>query len=129
MNEITLQLTLNKDEHDTNTEIAKLSRQLRSELLKLNIENVDYRRKENLVDGTKAGEIISWETLIITLAASGGIISTLINFILGWVKRNEGRGVTLELNGNKLEVTGLSASEQKELIETWLKRNSGVLLK
>ena len=129
MNEITLHLTLSKDEYDTNIEIAKLSQQLRSELLKLNIENVDYHRKENLVNGTKAGDIISWETLIITLAASGSVISTLINFILGWVKRNEGRGVTLELNGNKLEVTGLSANEQKELVEIWLKRNSGVLLK
>jgi len=129
MDDITLQVTLNKDEHETDSDIAKLSQQLRSELLKLNIENVDYQRKENLVNGTKAGDIISWETLIITLAASGGVISTLINFILGWVKRNEGRGVTLELNGNKLEVTGLSANEQKELIETWLKRNGGILLK
>lgn len=129
MDEIMLQMTLTGDKYDSNDDITKLSQQLRKDLLSLNIKNVDYLRKENLANGTKTGAIISWETLIITLAASGGVITTLVNFILGWVKRNEGRSVILELNGNKLEVSGLSASEQQELIETWLKRNSGILLK
>lgn len=129
MDNITLQLTLKKDELDSNNEIAKLSQQLISEIKNLNIESVDHARKDDLINGTKAGDVISWETLIITLAASGGVISTFINFLLGWLKRNEGRTVLLELNGNKLEVTGLSPSEQKELIETWLKRNGGILLK
>ena len=129
MDDIKLQVTVNKVENDTNTEIAKLSKQLRIELLKLNVKDVDYLREENSAEGAKTGNVISWEILVITLAASGGVITTFINFILGWVKRNEGRTVTLELNGNKLEVTGLSISEQKELIDVWLKRNGGVLLK
>jgi len=129
MDDFILHITLNRDEHDNNSNIAKLSQQLRNDLLKLNVKDVDYLLKENSMNGTKAGDIISWETLIVTLAASGGVITTLVNFIIGWLKRNEGRSVVLELNGNKLEVSGLSASEQKELIETWLKRNSGILLK
>lgn len=129
MDNITLHMTLTKDEYDTNSDIAKLSQQLIGELVKLNIESVDFVRKESLEDGTKAGDVISWETLIITLAASGGVISTFINFILGWAKRNEGRTVVLELNGNKLEVAGLSSNEQKELVETWFKRNGGLLIK
>jgi len=129
MDEISLHLMLRKDEYDSDSDLAKLSQQLMSELQNLKIKKIDHLRKENLINGTKAGDVISWETLIITLAASGGVISTLINFILGWIKRNEGRTVILELNGNKLEVTGLSSDEQKELIETWLKRNTGILLK
>lgn len=129
MDNITLHMTLKKDEYDTNSDIAKLSQQLIGELVKLNIESVDFVRKESLEDGTKAGDVISWETLIITLAASGGVISTFINFILGWAKRNEGRTVVLELNGDKLEVTGLSSNEQKELVETWFKRSGGLLVK
>ncbi len=129
MDNIILHMTLVKDEYDSNSDIALLSQQMRDNLLKLPVKDVDYLRKENLSNGTKAGDIISWETLIVTLAASGGVITALINFILGWVKRNESRSVILEIDGNKLEVSGLSASEQKDLIETWLKRNSGILLK
>ncbi|MBT3323253.1 MAG: hypothetical protein HN392_13295 [Anaerolineae bacterium] len=129
MENIKLSLTLGRNQHDTSDEIAKLSQQLMNEILKLNIENADYLREEKTKKGSKAGDVISWETLLITLAASGGVISTFINFILGWSTRNEGRSVVLELNGDKLEVTGLSASEQKKLIETWLKRSGGILLK
>ena len=120
----TLLITINKDKDDTSDDIAQLSQQLRNELLGFKVESIEHQRNQNMAQGTKAVETISWETLIVTLAASGGIITTIINFILAWVKRNEGRSVTLELNGNKLEVTGLSSNEQKVLIETWLKRTS-----
>ena len=129
MDDIKLQVTIVKKDCDTNGDIAKLSQQLRKDLLMLDVKNVDYLCREKSVEGTKTGDIISWETLIITLATSGGVISTFINFILGWIKRNNGRTVRLELNGNKLEVTGLSTDEQKRLIEIWLKRNGGILIK
>ena len=129
MDKITFQIVLSKDEDDAEYDFAKLSQQFRDELLKLKVENVDYQFKDGDIKGAKTGNVISWETLLITLATSGGVISTFVNFLLGWIKRNEGRSVTLELNGNKLEVTGLSQSEQKELIEVWLKRNGGILLK
>jgi hypothetical protein len=54
------------------------------------------------------------------LAASGGALTTIINLIQS--KLTKDRSVTLEIDGDKLEVTGISSEDQKRLIDDWLKR-------
>jgi hypothetical protein len=36
--------------------------------------------------------------------------------------------VTLEIDGDKLEVTGLSSEEQQRLINAWLSRHGGIVI-
>ena len=71
---------------------------------------------------TKAGDVIEWGKLLLTLV-SGGAITALFGTLQAWLTRDDRRCVTLEINGDKLQVTGISSAEQKQLIDAWLNRH------
>ncbi len=106
-------------------ELAELTRQLREDLLHLDVETVDLAHAGEAPTGTKAVDPVTAGTLLVTLAASGGVLTTLINALQSWLTRHERRGVTLEIGGDKLDVTGISSEEQQRLIDAWLSRHRG----
>lgn len=125
MSRNTTQLTVTLDaEPDTDAEdLERLTRQLRNELSELDVQ-------ANFVTGgpapanTKAGDVIEWGTLLLTLAASGGVITTLINAIQTWLtNRNQPATVTVEMGGDKLQITGNPSAEQQRIIEAFLQRH------
>jgi hypothetical protein len=130
MSDQTTQLTLNLDAGpDTDTEeLAELTQQLRGELLELNVEAVDLARAGEAPERAKAGDPVTWGALLVALTASGGVLITLINTLQSWLTRHERRSVTLEIDGDKLEVTGISSEEQQRLINTWLSRHGGIVI-
>jgi hypothetical protein len=108
---------------DTDTEdLERLTRQLREELSDLDVQ-ADLMTGGSAPANAMAGDIIEWGTLLVTLAASGGVITTLINVLQAWLTRHDRRCVTLEINGDKLQVTGISSAEQQQLIDAWLNRH------
>ena len=74
----------------------------------------------------KAGDPITWGTLLLTLAASGGVLTTLINALQSWLTRHDRHKLSLEIGSDKLEVTGISSEEQRRVIEAWLSRHKEV---
>lgn len=97
--------------------------QLREELLELDIEQVDFVSAEEAPPLSKGDPAFTWGTLLLTLAASGGVLTTLINLLNMWLTRHDRRRIVLEMNGDKLEITGVSSDEQQRLIDIWLIRN------
>jgi hypothetical protein len=126
----TTQLMLNiKAGPETNEEeLAELTRQLREELLELDVETVDLVRTGEAPARAKAGDPVTWGALLVALVASGGVLTTLINTLQSWLARHERRSVTLEIGGDKLEVTGISSEEQQRLINAWLSRHGGIVI-
>lgn len=75
-------------------------------------------------DGTRAGgDIPAWGSLLVTLASSSGVLPAIIGNVKSWLKPDENRTVTLEIDGDKLQVTGISSEQQRELIDAWLSRH------
>ncbi len=110
-------------------ELAELTRQLREELLELDVEAVDLVHAGELPEKAKGGgDPVAWGALLVALAASGGVLTTLINTLQAWLTRSERRSVILEIGGDKLEVTGVSSEEQQRLINTWLSRHGGIVI-
>lgn len=105
-------------------EIEELARQLRRELLELDTESVEHAAQGKTPESAKAADAFAWGTLALTLAASGGVISALINTVQSWLARSEARSVSLEINGDKLEIKGISSEDQNRLIRAWLARHS-----
>jgi hypothetical protein len=66
--------------------------------------------------------------LLLTFAASGGVLTTLINVLQSWLSRHERRSMTLKIGDDELEVTGISSEQQQQLINDWLSRNKGLVL-
>ncbi|MHC4616927.1 MAG: effector-associated constant component EACC1 [Planctomycetota bacterium] len=123
-----LMLHVNVEPEDGAEELAELGRQLRTDLLELDVENVDFVRADETPEGTKTGTPIDWTTLLLTVAASGGVLTTLINVLQAWLTRQDRKSLSLEIDGDKLTVTGISSKEQKRLIDAWLSRHRGFVI-
>jgi hypothetical protein len=102
----------------------ELCRQLQSDLRELDAEVSRVSEATAAPSGSKGIGPADVSTLLVTLAASGGVFTTLINAVQSWSARHGDHGVTLEMDGDKLSVTGISASDQQRIIDQWLNRHS-----
>ncbi len=126
MPEKTKQVILNIDagQEDDPEEIERFTQQLREELTELDVEAVDLVRAGETPAKAKVGDPITWGTLLLTLAVSGGVITTVINVLQSWLTRQERRSISLEIDGDKLEIKGISSKEQQRLINEWRSRHA-----
>jgi hypothetical protein len=99
-------------------ELARLSRQLRDELLELDVERVDYRRGP-APDGAKSGAAVSLGTLVIALSDSA-VLAAAVGVLRAWVRRGSGRKVTVRLGEDKLEIKGTLDEREAGLIAKFL---------
>lgn len=110
---------------EENEELEQSTQQLREELLDLNIDSVATVKSGPTPQGSKAGEeMITWGSLLVSLAASGGVLPSLIGTVQSWLSRRENQKISMQIDGDKLEVTGVSSEEQRRLIDIWVRRHS-----
>ncbi|MBV8541567.1 MAG: hypothetical protein JO063_08075 [Pseudonocardiales bacterium] len=105
-------------------ELDELAVQLREQLLELDIERADRASAGQAPPGARAGETLLAGALTVVLAQSSGLLTALVETVRSWVCRDSGRSVKLEIDGDVLEVTGISRADQRELIETWVDRHT-----
>lgn len=61
--------------------------------------------------------------LIVGLS-SGGMLAKLVSALQSWALRQHRHSISLELDGDKIEIHGPSSSEQAQLISAWLSRHT-----
>jgi hypothetical protein len=123
---IKIESTLEEDE-DTE-ELERIAHNLRDDLNELDVvEKVELVKNEGdkrePPKGSKAGgDMVTLGSMLVTLGASAAstIIPNLANTLQSWVTRNETHKISLEIGGDKLELTGVSDKEQQRLIDTWI---------
>jgi membrane-associated two-gene conflict system component 1 (EACC1) len=121
-------IRINPGSDNDEEELARTTQQLREELSDLNIDSVDTVKTGPAPEGSKAGEeMITWGSLLVSLAASGGVLPSLIGTVQSWLSRRENQKISMEIDGDKLEVTGVSSEEQRRLIDIWVGRHSNKL--
>jgi hypothetical protein len=104
-------------------ELSMAAEQLREELLDLDVDDVTLVRRGVSPEGTKAGDVMAWGELVTTLAASGGVVTSLIGVIQAWISRNRTiRTAVIEVDGDRLELSGVSTETQQQLLEAWKNR-------
>jgi len=107
------------DEED----LAVLTQRLCNELSELDLDSVKIASAGEVPAGAKAGDPFTWGQLLLTLAASGGVLTTLINVLQSWVCRQERCRLTMEIGEDKLEIQGISSQEEQRLIEAWIRHH------
>lgn len=122
-NNIQLIVTLDATPDTDAEDLERLTRQLRDELSELDVQ-ADLMTSGSAPANTKAGDVIEWGTLLLTLAASGGVITALINAIQAWLtNRNQPATITIEIGGDKLQITGNPSPEQQQLVKAFWQRH------
>jgi hypothetical protein len=73
--------------------------------------------------GAKAGDPASVNSLLVVLVASGGIVTSLVGLLQGWLQRSSARTVVVEIDGDRLELVGATSVERQRLMNVWLSRH------
>jgi hypothetical protein len=114
------------DDNNDQEELERITHNLQDDLDELDeIEKVDIVRKEGeqAPEGSKAGgDIVTLGSLLLTLGTSAAstAVPNLVNALQSWLSRNDKRKISLEIGGDKMEVTGISDKEQQRLVDAWI---------
>lgn len=72
--------------------------------------------------GTRGVAGMSVTDLVLSGAFSAGTLGALTRVLTEWIRRCGARRVILEQGGDRLELDGLARSDQRELINAWIRR-------
>jgi hypothetical protein len=118
----TLQLDVVAPDADPE-ELAELSARLRRELLQLDVASVEQPRSDAPA-GAKGADAAQIGTMLVTLAEAGVSLATLVTAVRSWLGGSPDRKVRLELDGDAIELTGVTSDERQRLLDAWLERHA-----
>jgi hypothetical protein len=106
-------------------ELAELTRRLRGQLLELDVDAVQPATGGEAPAGSKGVELLAIGGLVIQFAMKSEVLKSVVDATTAWLGRQQGRSVKLTLDGDTLEVTGVSSDEQRRLVDLWVARHAG----
>jgi hypothetical protein len=101
-------------------ELAEATRQLRNMLLGQQVEYVRFETVENAPLLGKSADLPALGVLLVAMAPAvfGAVTAT----VKTWSERQTGRSAKVTLDGNSLELTGISEKQTQQIIEEfWLR--------
>lgn len=111
-------------DHDAE-EVFELAQGLRGELLELDVDAVGLANDGEAPDGAKSPELLAIGGLAIRFALSLSVLKSVVDTTVAWLGRQRARSVKLTLDGDTLELTGVSSDQQSRLVEQWIARHAG----
>jgi uncharacterized protein YjiS (DUF1127 family) len=110
---------------DTDTEeLAQLAGRLGTEFLDLDVDAARQPVRGEAPEDAKGAGLLAAGELVVGLVASPEVLTSIIDTVRSWLRRNRARSVKLTLDGDALEVTGVSSAEQERLIDLWVTRHA-----
>lgn len=116
---------LDSGSDDDADELADLTQRLRGELLDLDVEAVELASGAEAPEGAKGLELLGIGGLVVRFALRSEVLRSVVDTTVAWLGRQRARSVKLSLDGDTLEVSGVSTDEQRRLIELWVARHAG----
>jgi hypothetical protein len=105
-------------------EVVQATLQLHRELLELDVDTVEVPSTGEAPPGSRAVDLESLGALAVNIAESQ-LLTAVMATIRSWLTASSRRSIKLELDGDVLELTGVSSSEQRRLTDEWLDRHTG----
>jgi hypothetical protein len=106
-------------------ELVALAVRLREWLLPVGVESVGLVAAGPAPSGTRSAGVFVAGVLTVLFARSSELLGKLVDVVQSWLSSSGARSVRLELDGDVLEVTGITRGDQRELIRTWIDRHAG----
>jgi len=118
----TLTLRLD-DERADGQELDGTVRRLRRQLLDLDLYDAGGA-KHAAPTGSKGVDVAALNAVAV-LVCQPEIFAAVVSVMQSWIGGRPERTVEMEVDGDRLHVTGLSDRQQQELIDAWLRRRGG----
>jgi hypothetical protein len=104
-------------------ETAEATLRLRRELLDLDIDAVEVPGSGEPPPGSRAVDVAALGALLVHLANSE-MLAGVVGAVRSWLSGSSRRSIKLELDGDVLELRGVSSQEQRRLTDEWLARHA-----
>lgn len=105
-------------------ELQELTQRLRGELLQLDVDTVAFETEGEAPEGSKGLDLLAMGGLVVQFALNSGVLKSVVDTTVAWLGRQQARSVKLTLDGDTLELTGVSSDEQQRLIDVWVARHA-----
>jgi len=104
--------------------LEELALQLRQELLQLDaVSSVEPLRDGEAPEGTRSALALVAGSLVAALAS--GKVEAVLGLVLDWLRRAGGqRTVRVAIDGDELELRGVSSEVHAKLVDDWLSRRA-----
>jgi hypothetical protein len=120
-----LEIQLGAPEGIDAEELDRLTAALRRELLEVgSVQDVSRPVEGPAPPGARGLELIAVGSLLVSLVKSAGGLQAVTGAIQAWLSGQPKRSVTLTLEGDTIEVAGLSSADQERLITTFIERHA-----
>jgi len=106
-------------------ELVQLTDRLRDELLGLDVDAVYQASGGEVPDSWKGVGLLAAGGLVVRFVLRQDLLQSIIDGIRSWLGRQHARSIKLTLDGDSLELTGVSSAEQDRLVELWVMRHGG----
>ncbi len=125
MNEDLSQLEINftVDDDVSAHELDELTAAMRRELLQLDVQSVDRVSGGPAPEGAKGIELAELGALVVSLGKATPVLGQVVAVIEAWVARSPNRTVKLTLDGDTLELNGMSERDQRQVVKDWMARH------
>src|SRR5262249_5334589 len=102
-------------------ELDALTRQLRDELLQLDVQSVALMTGGPVPPAAKGLGLAKIGGLVVDFIG-GKAVSTVVEAVRAWLARDANRTAKLVVGENVIELTGVSSKQQQQLIEAWVRK-------
>ncbi len=103
-------------------ELAKLTGQLRRQLLELDVEDVRLLRGGEIPRGAKIADPVAIGGLLVTLGPAA--IQGVVGLAQHWLKDRPVSGIKLTLGGDTIELTNASPEQVEQLTRAFIARSA-----
>jgi hypothetical protein len=120
------QISLSLAEEGADDErLDALTGYLRKDLLLLDVDDVQ-RAAGEAPSGSRAVDVAALGALVVTLGSTATGLKDVIATVRGWLSRGGGvrRTVKIEIDGDVLELSEVSAAEQDRLVNLFVDRHA-----
>jgi hypothetical protein len=106
--------------------LASLTGFLRRELLQLDVQDVSALQAGEPPPHARAFDAAAVGGLLVSLSSSAEGLRAVVSAVRQWLTRGEGvrRTVRLEIGGDALELSEVSAADQDRLIDLFVRRHA-----
>lgn len=119
-----LEINLRVDDDVSPLEMEELTAAIRRELLQLDVQSVDRVSGGPAPEGAKGVELAALGALIVNLGKAMPVLGQVIDVIQAWAARSPNRTVKLTLEGDTLELGGMSETQQRQVVKDWMARHA-----
>jgi hypothetical protein len=120
--EVTLRLDAGPDsDHE---ELDRLTGQLWRRLAELDVDEVRRPTIGPAPDGARGPDAATIGMLVVQLTPMLPTLRDVVQTVRAWLSHAPQRSAILEIDGDRIEVTGISLDDQRDLIRLWTDRHA-----